>query len=1445
MAASSFPLFINTNLGTQFATLVSDGDTAADLKGKIRTDHALCFPEFGEVSVQAMKVRRKGSFYHLSDSMPVKSSFVGLKGTWFLHLDLVSTTSIKKIQTEATRNISSESCRENLYLTQTERNANPSPQNNEEGFVMYDFPYDKGQIPSECPTVHETRTLPHTLSQKLATQGDSSLPNTGSCQPLILQSSDQFVSMDKDIGATVHLNVQEDNLNDNSGRPPSKLDKRSDPAPLELKDPVNGGNAVIGSLFQQRKELIVDQVKKDDKEEDHPIVGANDVGNSPIASKNKKSRKKGSTLQNDQVLESQFQHPSMDKKKRKRKKDGSLEEFSKDQVTGHNFDTGAHSKMISDPGTLLSKTSPQEKHENNLASSEALPSEPSYVDSFHLNPVEDGQKKKKKKRLSKLNDELPQSIVADPSVTMTNADTEKQKQDAEGNAEEDLVTKNPDREQQIDAADLISKGTEKVIDGSNVEVSMTKPSSATHTGSDYDKETLSKSTITSKNIPSQEVANVNHEGPVHGSSVGLQRESSGTVISKEAEHVRDRPEVSADLPADSRPIKKKRKSVKHVSSKTETLYSSVEDVIGENVEAPGNNYNNLNREPDPVTTAEDMESRNPSNRGSKVFTDIGAGSSHQDTRNKGDTIEDRRNKGDTIELPNPLTNTSEIVDSSAGRATLENPNETSGSHLGHAGKESEGNLIITSKPNDKKPKRSQKRRGKPELPESVVPETLHSFVKEDGEENIIQPSKGISIGVSHADHGQQEKEGKVEALSGEVVANVISATFDSTIQKSKDKKSKRSRKKSVKAELLEPLMSEAAPLKDDAKEDPKEPLGDIVDGTSGGDFGHLGKESKGTTVSGEVADNVDSTIVVPMAPSRPNDKKSKHKSKKTVRSGFPNQESLKEANKVAEENQEVTLDVTNKGSGQESSITVHTTEGTPLKRTAELDSIDTSNAKRKSLRHDKKKTTKGEFVNPSPINNKPNTSSENEHTHVNPEKVGTTNVISECVSDAGINPDGTAQHLEYPELSNKNPAELFNELSDNKTAEISAEKVDEKHTMGLSGKTLEESGNGTVHDMILQGSAELIETNDSQPVPVKEIASRKRKPFLPPLGTTHDLLTPSVSDEQHKSSNTNLVNPSVRLASEEFKTNEAPKRKTVKKAHKSDIRSRNASSVLVSPSKLLDDRAAKKHQESNSHRQVSASMGEKTNHVKAKNNSTNTGTKLQVSAGNESINAVDATDEASLSKNSDSFVRSGNVGASITQKHSSADANASRKETSDNFSASSDSTGEASELKGKQYRVAVRKVPSSRYRKEANKSTQKDISLGTPANIFDDSTSGSSEDEFEINHRRTTVKAGLDNSSTSADSDGDLEETQTTSSYKTQEYMNSPEDGSIAYHETDREVDGGSIIRPRASNARKKVRPLQMILGKNTTVNDFTASQSEVGDSESQPPECVMETQEE
>ncbi|XP_050205577.1 uncharacterized protein LOC126655433 [Mercurialis annua] len=83
-------VFIDTSLNTHFATFISPSDTVSDLKERIIQEHSSGFPKFGDIKIHALKVKRKGCFYQLSDKMLATSVFHGIDKCWFVTADVSS-----------------------------------------------------------------------------------------------------------------------------------------------------------------------------------------------------------------------------------------------------------------------------------------------------------------------------------------------------------------------------------------------------------------------------------------------------------------------------------------------------------------------------------------------------------------------------------------------------------------------------------------------------------------------------------------------------------------------------------------------------------------------------------------------------------------------------------------------------------------------------------------------------------------------------------------------------------------------------------------------------------------------------------------------------------------------------------------------------------------------------------------------------------------------------------------------------------------------------------------------------------------------------------------------------------------------------------------------------------------------------------------------------------
>ncbi|CAA6668236.1 unnamed protein product [Spirodela intermedia] len=90
------PVFVDTSLGLTSLWWSPPTrpwpNSSVNPSRKVCIEHAACFPSIGDVTVVSIKVRRRATYYHLSDSMLVRTAFSGIKGTWFIQMDVVPTS---------------------------------------------------------------------------------------------------------------------------------------------------------------------------------------------------------------------------------------------------------------------------------------------------------------------------------------------------------------------------------------------------------------------------------------------------------------------------------------------------------------------------------------------------------------------------------------------------------------------------------------------------------------------------------------------------------------------------------------------------------------------------------------------------------------------------------------------------------------------------------------------------------------------------------------------------------------------------------------------------------------------------------------------------------------------------------------------------------------------------------------------------------------------------------------------------------------------------------------------------------------------------------------------------------------------------------------------------------------------------------------------------------
>ncbi|OVA17601.1 HAD-like domain [Macleaya cordata] len=210
-ASKPYTVFVDTNLDTHLVTIGSDEDTVRDLKQKIMSEHLHCFPKIGEITIQAMKVRRKGCFYHISDSMLVKSAFDGVNRTWFLYIDAASS------QVVPTENRSLPNCFRIMDGTSAETGKN-------------NFQLD-----------HQSKRV-------------STLDGSSDIMNQLIASEGQFVPGDMGGEVSAGLNLGRKSLSLEQNKTSSGTNKRTVSGKMKRHDPISNENEVPGTHTEQKKD---------------------------------------------------------------------------------------------------------------------------------------------------------------------------------------------------------------------------------------------------------------------------------------------------------------------------------------------------------------------------------------------------------------------------------------------------------------------------------------------------------------------------------------------------------------------------------------------------------------------------------------------------------------------------------------------------------------------------------------------------------------------------------------------------------------------------------------------------------------------------------------------------------------------------------------------------------------------------------------------------------------------------------------------------------------------------------------------------------------------------------------------------------------------------------------------------------------------------------------
>ncbi|EHA8587747.1 dentin sialophosphoprotein [Cocos nucifera] len=717
-AVSSLPVFIDSSLDTHLAMVVSPDDTVADLKRKIRIEHALCFPYVGEITIQAMKVKRRSSFYHLSDLMLVRSAFDGIKGTWFLHID-ASAVSMMKGQAGTAENVVSENVEQAEKHDQLHVEPNVGP--------LLGCRNDNFQ-----GVVDEKQSLLETSMDRLASHGNSSLPNARICQidSVQVSSLDQIDTGDTYVDASKIMNLREKIL--------SEPDHIPDVTDMH-EEQVCKGTEEVRPQEQSKTSQVEGQEEKGGGEEgcENPDVGASDGGASIVATKKGKSSKRSNVPVNNLILDVDSKHLSREKKKHRKEKDGSFKEsLLEAPAAGNKLERPVHDKETSELENVPPGTNSQETH---LAFSVKLSGKlPQGDSSLPENLTDDKRKKKKRKRSSKSHDEVESAVPSNNGNTSLS------------HCMEVPHTKIGPSDNSVDVSGAVVPVAEQAIEGNAEEVGI----------NNYKSLTKEPDPAVRIEEVTENVSEENHDNLLDHSH---KEQSEKPNVLEGSASLTNPVEVGPEGRTNSFCSRKKSKNElpKNTAIKFDPSHPS-EHVNKKNpYEASGDNCRDLHGESDAAAILKEF---GDPNKVANLDIEGSSGTNIRRSRNQ------RKKNTKNAELTNLQPNKMGIAHLSGDQVTEDNYKETSCDHNREPGKEDEGGTILRevvtlensavvdsgmlSNIDDRKSKRKSKKSAKSKFQnhEFIQQESAHSLGKEPVEE---KPKETLE--TNHIDLGKESK----------------------------------------------------------------------------------------------------------------------------------------------------------------------------------------------------------------------------------------------------------------------------------------------------------------------------------------------------------------------------------------------------------------------------------------------------------------------------------------------------------------------------------------------------------------------------------------------------------------------------------------------------------------------------------------------------------------
>ncbi|CAO2828903.1 unnamed protein product, partial [Amaranthus hypochondriacus] len=246
-------VFIDTDLDTHFAVVVSPSSSIYSLKQQIADVHFKYFPGCGPVTIKSLLVKLQQNYYHLPDNMLLKAAFHGVSDSWFLFADIWAPVELrdpnflKQLEPSSPPHCDIDSIKkapQDHYELRRSKSPSLPLAPSEKNFKNMEESYNQGD--GKCD-VDNDKSNRKSIELSKCNQNTSDSPKTNLLDEQ--EICDGTVPGNGEVSGSKHLDVCEDHHDTSAAQPCSMLLKDGD----NVEGETESGNHLEAGLQSKKK----------------------------------------------------------------------------------------------------------------------------------------------------------------------------------------------------------------------------------------------------------------------------------------------------------------------------------------------------------------------------------------------------------------------------------------------------------------------------------------------------------------------------------------------------------------------------------------------------------------------------------------------------------------------------------------------------------------------------------------------------------------------------------------------------------------------------------------------------------------------------------------------------------------------------------------------------------------------------------------------------------------------------------------------------------------------------------------------------------------------------------------------------------------------------------------------------------------------------------------